>query len=383
MITYDFIISGLGCAGMTLVNLLLDSPLQNKKILLIDYSTKSENDRTWCYWGEKPLDIHPKNSPIVYWDHINIINGDHQNKKPLKSLKYYHIKSSDFYDEVMKKIKKFSNVTFVQDHITDFDVANTNDILVRTKNSGTYRGSKVFNSIVNVADFTNEKIIKQSFLGWKIETTRPVFDEQAATLMHFTKDRAELTDFFYILPYSDREALIEYTVYTTTGMTISQMEEKLVKYIEEDLEIKEYNILYREKGTIPMTTKNAATSVHPNIVPIGSLAGCTKPSTGYTFYDIQKHCAQIMAQLLSVNEKPNFSWRRKSRYGFYDNILLNIASKWPTELPFIFKEMFGKNHPDLILKFLNEESGLLDEIKILSKLKYKIFIKSLLQYERH
>jgi len=382
MINYDFIISGLGCAGMTLVTLLLDSPLRNKKILLIDYSNKSTNDRTWCYWGEKPLDLHPKNAPLVYWDHINVINGNTQNKKPLKNLKYYHIKSSDFYTEVMQRIEKFPNVTFVQDHITNFEGIDDNQILVHTKNSGTFSTSKVFNSIIKVEDLSNEKIIKQSFLGWKIRTTKPVFDKQAATLMHFTKDRAELTDFFYILPFDDREALIEYTVYTTRGMTISQMEEKLIKYIEVDLEIKEYDILFREKGIIPMTTKYASSPVHPNIVPIGSLAGCTKPSTGYTFYDIQKHCAQIMTELLS-DHKPNFIWRRKSRFGFYDNIILNIASKWPKELPDIFKEMFGNNQPDLILKFLNEESGLLDEIKILSKLKYKIFIKSLLNYERH
>lgn len=383
MITYDFIISGLGCAGMTLVNFLLDSPLRDKKILLIDYSKKSANDRTWCYWGEKPLDIHPKNTPLIYWDHINIINNNKQNKKQLEHLKYYHIKSSDFYDEVMKKVAEFPNVTFIQDHITDFKVADNDDILVHTQSQGLFRATKVFNSIPNLADLSNEKIIKQSFLGWRIKSQKSQFDIQAATLMHFTPAPDELTDFFYILPFNEKEALIEYTVYTTSGMDISKMQEKLVKYIEEDLKIKDYSVSYREKGTIPMTTKFTAQTAHPNIVPIGSLAGCTKPSTGYTFNDIQKHCTHIVSQLLSSDQKADFSWKRKTRFGFYDNILLNIAAKWPAELPGIFRDMFKKNKPDLILKFLNEESGLMDEIRILSKLKYKIFIKSLLNYERH
>lgn len=132
-----------------------------------------------------------------------------------------------------------------------------------------------------------------------------------------------------------------------------------------------------------MTTKKFEQPIASNIISIGTLAGCSKPSTGYTFYDIQKHCQQILNQLLEVKIEKKFDWNRKKRFSFYDNIILNIAVKWPTELPKIFKEMFEKNQGQQVLRFLNEESSFWEELKILGGLKFGIFIKSLLHYEKH
>lgn len=80
-LTYDFIITGFGCAGMSFVYYLLQSQLKNSQILIIDSSEKNSNDRTWCYWADKPLDIHPKKSPIVSWQKVSISIG----KKRLKN----------------------------------------------------------------------------------------------------------------------------------------------------------------------------------------------------------------------------------------------------------------------------------------------------------
>ena len=50
-IKYDYIISGSGCAGLSLLYRLLKDPtLNTKKILVIDKTEKKINDRTWCYW---------------------------------------------------------------------------------------------------------------------------------------------------------------------------------------------------------------------------------------------------------------------------------------------------------------------------------------------
>jgi lycopene beta-cyclase len=86
MITYDYIITGLGCAGMSLLHYLLESPLKSKKILVIDSCSKNTNDRTWCYWAEKPLEIHPKSTPLIFWNEINIINEGKAVRKKLGKL---------------------------------------------------------------------------------------------------------------------------------------------------------------------------------------------------------------------------------------------------------------------------------------------------------
>ena len=135
---------------------------------------------------------------------------------------------------------------------------------------------------------------------------------------------------------------------------------------------------------IPMTTKIIESlNKHPDLISLGSVAGCTKPSTGYTFHSIQKHSKQVINALLKKAPLEKFSWVRKARFSFYDNILLNIAVKWPSELPLVFQDLFKKNNGRDILRFLNEETTFFEELSILSKLKFKIFIKSLLNYESH
>jgi len=383
MMTYDFIVTGLGCAGLSFMYYLLDSPLQEKKILLIDNSTKSDNDRTWCYWAEKPLSIHPKNSPLVSWEKINIIKKEEKIQSSLGDLKYFHIKSSDFYSEVIQKIRKFPNVTFINDNITGLVELNDQKVLVQTKLNGEFHGAKVFNSIPFDQKIFSKPILYQTFVGWKIKCDSACFDKDAATLMHFPDPKSKETEFFYILPYSDSEALVEYTLYTKNKVDIDILEKKLSDYLNSNLGIDHFEILFKEFGSIPMTTQKFELKKDSNIISMGTLAGCTKPSTGYTFYDIQKHSKQILSELLGNKTEKKYEWNRKRRFSFYDNILLNIAVKWPSELPGIFKEMFEKNNAQHVLKFLNEETTFWDELRILGSLKYWIFIKSLLRYERH
>ncbi|WP_373494637.1 lycopene cyclase family protein [Aquiflexum sp.] len=383
MITFDFVVTGLGCAGMSLMYYLLDSPLKDKKILIIDYSTKSKNDRTWCYWAENPLSIHPKSSPLVFWEKINVISGKEKVQSKLGKYKYFHIKSSDFYREIIDEIKRFSNVTFVNDHISDLKQINDGKVIVQTERNGNFYGLKVFNSIPLGQENIEGSILNQTFVGWKIRCKDYCFDESAVTLMHFPEITNKEPEFFYILPYNESEALVEFTLYTKDKAPIELLEKKLADYLKNNLGLVEFEILFKEFGTIPMTTKNFNQQNESNIIPIGTLAGCTKPSTGYTFYNIQKHCKLIVNQLMDDSAEKNFNWNRKKRLSFYDNILLNIAVNWPSELPGIFKEMFEINHGHQVLRFLNEESSLWEELKILGRLKYGIFIKSLFHYGKH
>ncbi len=383
MDTYDYIVTGLGCSGLSLVYYLLDSQLKDKKVLLIDNSSKTENDRTWCYWAEKPLEIHPKKTPLVFWNSIKITDATNSVLSNLQSLNYYHIKSSDFYLEILEKIKLFPNVTFLKDGVLNIKGAEQGPVIVSTLRSGNFSTSILFNSIPFTPPLKNIPVLKQVFVGWRISSKKPCFNPQSVSLMHFVSDQKNKTDFFYTLPYQENEALIEYTLYTKAEIDIPIMEAQLIDYIKNELKIEEYEILFKESGTIPMTTLERPSNQNPNIIHLGTLAGCSKPSTGYTFYDIQKHCKSIIDELTSTGKVSSRKWDRKRRFKFYDNIILNIAVKWPNALPEIFSKMFGNNRANVVLKFLSEETTLWEEIGILSRLKFAIFIKSLLSYEKH
>ena len=381
---YDFIIAGFGCAGMSFVYHLLKSPFKNSKILVIDSSDKSINDRTWCYWAETPLDIHPKKSPIIFWENISIRKGQKQVNKTLENLKYFHVKSSDFYSEIKERINEFPNVHLATDAITSIEQNSSGDVSVTTSENGVFNGKKVFNSIPDKRFLKKDnKILKQVFVGWKIKTQQPCFEKDTVILMDFLKERKEITDFFYVLPFSEKEALVEYTVFTTANLDYKKMETSIRHFISNKLGQENFEITFKEEGTIPMTTLSPQKSNSNQIINLGTLAGCSKPSTGYTFYTIQKHCKSIIESLEIKNVKKKTVWSRKLRFNFYDNIILNIAKKWPDALPGVFLNLFETNSGPDVLRFLNEESRFFHELRLLSRLKFPIFIKSLFHYEKH
>src|SRR6476660_3206872 len=51
---YDYIVTGAGLAGLSLLMHMIDSGrFADKKILLIDKDAKNKNDRTWCFWEQE------------------------------------------------------------------------------------------------------------------------------------------------------------------------------------------------------------------------------------------------------------------------------------------------------------------------------------------
>ncbi|HAZ25862.1 MAG TPA: Lycopene beta cyclase, partial [Algoriphagus sp.] len=92
---YDYIFAGAGCAGLSMVYHLLNSPLRNSKILLLDPNMGQIPDKTWCYWAEKPLPIHPRNA-IHSWNQLSLSSNYEKATHQMENLQYFHINSRDF-----------------------------------------------------------------------------------------------------------------------------------------------------------------------------------------------------------------------------------------------------------------------------------------------
>lgn len=375
MATYDFIFIGAGCAGLSMVHYLLKSKLKNAKILLIDTNIEIPN-KTWCYWSESPLDIHPKEN-LISWDTIYLESKVKKIKKTLGKLNYYHLTSKEFYTSIRSKIENAKNITQIHDEVINVK-ENGSIQLIETKSGELFEAKTIFDS--RIQNQVGPDSLKQIFLGWKIKSTKPCFNPDGVTLMNFAES-IDKFDFFYILPYSETEALVEYTMYSNSAIEESILEEELKNYLQTKFQLEEYEVSYKESGSIPMTTSlNQSQSLGSSILKIGTGAGWIKASTGYGFYSIQKKCESIVTQLEKGNLiQPSFS----KRFDFYDNILLNIAHKWPHRLQDIFLNLFETSSTQTVLRFLSEETRVDEDLKILSRLKFNPFIKSLLNYERH
>ena len=111
---------------------------------------------------------------------------------------------------------------------------------------------------------------------------------------------------------------------------------------------------------------------------IGTAGGQTKASSGYTFQFIQKQSAQIVDYLISGKSLRQLPATPK-RFRFYDNTLLHILyhNKLPGDK--IFTRLFKKNKPQQVLRFLDNESSLKEELKSISTLPTLPFLKAALK----
>jgi lycopene beta-cyclase len=169
--------------------------------------------------------------------------------------------------------------------------------------------------------------------------------------------------------------LVEYTLFTKQLLSEEEYNKGLESYISTFLHLPSYTVVEEEFGIIPMTNIKFPKG-EGRIVHIGTVGGQTKPSSGYTFRFIQKH-SEALVQSLATSGHP---FLKKSispqRFAFYDNTFLSVLYNEKMSGERIFTDMFSKNSPGKILRFLDNESTLEDEINILGSLPGLVFTKA-------
>lgn len=372
---YDYIIAGAGCAGRSLAVHLL--PLLQEKqqtLLLVDISFNHLQNKTWCYW-ETGTGIF---EPIIYqqWDHLSVISQDEKITLDISPYQYKMIRSADFYAYTQDLLSASPQVTLLSGNINYIGNKDTAASIIIDDRE--YNARYVFNSLPTTIRQQQRKYsyLLQHFKGWKIKTSQPAFNPSEATLMDFSIPQTTGTEFVYMLPVSEDTAMIEYTVFSATTLQESEYKNKLTAYIKHHLGISAFMILEEESGIIPMTDHPFPTTDR-RIIPIGTTGGMTKPSSGYTFNFIQKHCRQITNAIL--NNTTDFHLPVARRFELYDGTLLKVLSSNPAAGAGIFTTMFKTSPPQRILRFLDNNSTLLDEYKLFISLPVFTFLKAFIR----
>ena len=374
---FDYIICGGGASGLSIASgLSLDQYFTNKKILIIDPEfPKKKNDRTWCFWENDKSDwddlTHYK------WEKV-IFNSPQINKTiSLDPLRYKMLKSMSYYKKSNDLILKNPNIQYLNDKVLKVDDKG-NFCEVKTENK-LYKSKKVFNSILNWELLKNNSkypLLIQHFEGWVIKTKNNFFDPEKATFMDFTIDQNSTTQFMYILPFSKTEALVEYTLFSKNLLDENKYKSSIENYLLKS-GIDDFEIKSKESGQIPMTCFPFFEANTKNILNIGSAGGWSKPSTGYTFKNIDKNTSKIIDFLKSNDNFKTFM--KKNRFWFYDLIFLDVLYYKNHLGKQLFTDMFNKNNPKTIFKFLDNKSSFIEELKIMLSFPKTIFLSAVLK----
>lgn len=375
---YDYIFSGVGTsASLLLLELHRKNLLSNLKILLIDPDDKTRNDKTFCFWAHENESIYKALSEIIThsWNTIEI---DQSDKRSIDPLKYHHVSSLDLYSKVQELIKHYQWTRIVAPvkHVSSDDLGP-----YLTIDGRQIRAHKIFDSRTPKFEeaSTNEVHLFQSFVGWEIETSNQLEDKEAVRLMDFNVDQSDFTQFMYLLPFSKNRFLVELTRFGSEILDEADACKLLEKYIGNDFG--EYKILSTERGCIPMSNCKIANERHENVILLGARNYRIKPSTGYAFKNMYNHAFEIAESIdkhtaKNKVEKQKMSFS-KSRFAFYDALLLLILKDKPEAGKKIFSELFKKANTFKVLEFLDERSKIHDEISLFSKLPWGPFLWAL------
>lgn len=374
---FSYIIAGGGLAGLSLAYYLSKSKLGNESVLIIDEHQKSSNDKTWCYWSDEKeefdsiaekewsrISIFPKIAPSDLFD--------------ITPYKYKKIKSEDWYNLIKNELIKNTNIQFLQARISQINYAGVG-VKVETSKGIYLAKKKIFDSISPFPiELENPTHIKQHFLGWNIESNFPAFKPESAHLFDFRVATGRDCEFMYVLPVNSHTALFEHTFFSGNLKDKTYYKDKIRSYLAAyyDLTEEDYQIVEEEYGIIPMMElKNETQHLYQKWIKIGTPGGFVKSTSGYSFLRTQKICKKLVENL--ENENYGAKVIEKSTFkSWIDRIFLKVLAESDIHGNEIFEALFKNNSPVLILKFLEEDTHWLEDLKIMSSVPTTPFFKA-------
>ena len=373
IVGYVFI--GLGAANSLIIKQMhTHDMLSTASLVIIDPDEKLLNDKTFCFWAKKEEIEELGFASLINhsWGTLGINDDAPRSVSPYR---YQHISSIALYDELRDILSSY-NVEFIRERAEKLSCNPDNSILSITTQNHTINAKYVFDSRPPLwkPAKSNEAFLVQSFFGWRITTDHPQFDTETFTMMDFSVDQSNATQFVYVLPFSRTHALIELTRFGISPIDHAYAQEQLKEYCRQK-KYGSYVIDTEEQGIIPMSscTLQEESRSH-GLFRTGSGAGKVKPSTGYAFKEMAIDAIHIVESVHTQDFKHR-AIHRSGRFAFYDRLLLKILESHPHRGKEIFERLFHHVHGTRVLQFLEERTTFIEEISIFMALPKTLFMK--------
>jgi lycopene beta-cyclase len=374
--TFDYIIIGSGASGLQLaLAMLRDSYFDSKTIGIVEKRSNFTNDKTWCYW-EEGVGLYDN---IIHksWDSGYFKAHDETIELDLGNYSYKMIRSIDFYKHAKDQIAKALNIEFIEDEITE---VNDQQSIIKLKGKQrNYKSEHIFDSRLPENYKPKKSInILQHFKGWFIETEDEVFNPKQFCMMDYSLSDPNKTCFIYILPFSKNRALVEFTYFSPELVKEEVYEDYIKTYLRDTLNIDKYQIYETEKGVIPMSSHPFYEHHTSGVTKIGTYGGWVKASTGYSFKNSERNSIKIIKNIKS-GQSPHHQLYKK-RFKHYDKMFLDVLYNHNDYGETLFYKMYKYNDISRIFRFLDEQTKIGEELKIMFTMTSLHFIRALVKH---
>jgi lycopene beta-cyclase len=380
---YDYLIVGGGAAGLSLAYHIAREPrLAGKRVLLIEPDAKEQNDRTWSFWADGP---GPFDGIVAHeWGRIAFRSPGFERVIDLGRYRYKTIQSLDYYRFIQGTLADNAQFTWVRGEV--LALHNTAIGVSATTATGSFTARYAFDSrppdLAKLKQPEKYRYLLQHFVGWEIETDADVFDLATMEFMDFRGPQHHEARFIYVLPYTPRKALVEYTLFSESVLPKTEYEAAIREYLTDTLGLKSYRIMAEEVGAIPMTDHPLPARDGTHIINLGTRGGRAKPSTGYAFKRIQQHSARLVTALARTGHPPQDATGDKWQFHLFDALLLDIMKRRGESTRDIFRQLFERNPVERIFRFLDETTSWADNFRVMNSVSPGPFLRSIVHVLR-
>ncbi len=362
------VVLGAGASGSAVVRALAAARVAGP-VLLVDDGSVPVDGRVWASW--LPLGAHSDAAEAGSWRRLVIASERGERVLGLRQHRYVAVRGQDLREATDTAL---ASVAGERLDATAYAIRDSDGSAVVSTDAGDVRAGLVLDSVGLLTERVGTAHAWMSFDGCEVETDGPAFDRDLVRLMDFRVPQRGGAAFVYTLPWAADRALVDLT--RITGVTEpAPTRGDLDEQLERTLGAGRYRVVRREAGVLPLRPRvRRPRSAH--CLAIGAQAGLVRASTGYGFERMRRDGARIAAQLRR-GERPS-GLRRRTRHVAMDAVLLELAARDPGTLVESLELLFARNPTDLVLRFLDEDTSLAEEARLVSSLPSAPFLAAAL-----
>ncbi|MFI7311869.1 lycopene cyclase family protein [Streptomyces hygroscopicus] len=366
----DIVVVGAGAAGLALADRLTrpggPRPVPSVVLVSAPPGPARPAERTWCFWEPPGGDYD--DAVVASWERLRVRapGGAVVEARPVP-LRYKMIRSRGFEALLRERLAGRPGFRGVEAAVAEVRDGRGGAEVRGTTAGGaplTLGARWVFDSRPLSRLPPARTVLLQHFRGWFLRTERPAFDPWAAELMDFRTPQPDRgLSFGYVLPLGAREALVEYTEFSPRVRDGAAYDRLLGHYARKVLGVGAARVVAAEQGVIPMTDAVFPRRAGASVFRIGAAGGATRPATGYTFTAVRRQAAAI-ADACRAGRVPVPPPAYSARTRAMDAVVLRALDRGRIDGPRFFTVLFRRCPAQRLLRFLDGESRLLEDLTI-------------------
>ncbi|MGC4763977.1 lycopene cyclase family protein [Micromonospora sp. DT46] len=360
----DLALVGGGGAASLVLAALDRHGVRDLRVAVVDPVHRRGQDRTWAFWDRPGSDLDPMLA--ASWDQVEVAMPDGRRVLDLAPLRYAMLRSGPVYARAAEAERRLGVRRIVAPVDALHDDGEHVTVCAGGGDGPAVRATWVLDSRPRPPRRPGRTNWLQHFRGWWLESAVPVFDPARAVLMDFrTPQPARGVSFGYVLPVSDRYALVEYTEFGPDLLTDAGYDAALAGYRDLlGLDPARLRVREVENGVIPMTDGPFEARPSPRVVRLGTAGGATRPSTGFTFSAMHRQAEQV-ARALAAGRPPVPAAAYPRRHRWMDAVALRALDAGGVGGPDFFGRLFDRNPAERVLRFLDGATTPAEEVALM------------------